>query len=278
MMNRIAAIQMASGSNVQGNLTEAARLIDAAAAAGAKIVVLPENFSHMGMQEEDKIELAESIGKGPVQEFLTEQARKNQIWLVSGTISIKSEDDSRVYASCLVFNDQGELVVRYDKYHLFDVQLTATKENYLESKTIKPGDELVWFNSPLGRIGLAICYDIRFPELFRMLMEHNIDIFVIPSAFTATTGMAHWESLIRSRAIENLSYVVAANQGGYHVNGRETHGDSMIVDPWGNILDRLLRGSGFVLADIDLKQIQLTRSNFPALSHRRITFGPKNDG
>ncbi len=277
-MNRIAAIQMASGSHVQGNLTEAGRLIDTAVKAGAKMVVLPENFSHMGMQDEDTIEFAEPLGSGPIQEFLAEQARKNQIWVVSGTIPIQSEDNTRYYASCLVFNDQGELVVRYDKYHLFDVQLKATQENYLESKTMKAGEELVWFDSPLGRIGLAICYDLRFPELFRKLMEHNIEIFVIPSAFTATTGAAHWESLIRSRAIENLSYVVAANQGGYHVNGRETHGDSMIVDPWGNILDRLVRGSGIVYADIDLNLIQLTRANFPALLHRRITCGPKNDG
>jgi len=277
-MNCIAAIQMASGSNVQGNLTEAVRLMEGAANAGAQLIVLPENFSHMGMEEEDKIKLAETIGEGPVQEFIAEQARKNQVWIVAGTLPIKSDDSARVYASCLVFNDKGELVSRYDKYHLFDVQLTETQENYLESKTIKAGNELVWFDSPLGRIGVAICYDVRFPELFRKLMEHNIDIFVIPSAFTATTGAAHWESLVRSRAIENLSYVVAANQGGYHVNGRETHGDSMIVDPWGNILDRLVRGSGFVLADIDLKQIQSIRANFPALSHRRITIGNKNDG
>ena len=276
-MNRIAAIQMASGSNVQGNLTEASRLIDSAVTAGAKLIVLPENFSHMGMHEKDKLTLSESIGEGAIQEFLAEQARQKQIWLVAGTIPIKSDDHSRVFAACLVYDDTGDLVARYDKYHLFDVQLTATQENYFESETIKAGEGLVWFDSPFGRIGLAICYDVRFPELFRKLMEHNIDIFVIPSAFTATTGAAHWESLIRSRAIENLSYVVAANQGGYHVNGRETHGDSMIVDPWGNILDRLLRGSGFVHADIDLKQIQLTRSNFPALSHRRIKCGPKND-
>jgi len=277
-MNRIAAIQMASGSNVQGNLTEAARLIDAAVAAGANLIVLPENFSHMGMQEEDKLALAESPAGGPVQMFLSEQARKNRTWIVAGTIPLKSDDSTRVYAACLIFNDEGEVVSRYDKYHLFDVELTATQEHYLESQTIKAGNELVWFDSPLGRIGLAICYDIRFPELFRKLMEHSIDIFVIPSAFTATTGAAHWESLIRSRAIENLSYVVAANQGGYHVNGRETHGDSMIVDPWGNILDRLVRGSGFVHAEIDLKQIQSIRENFPVLLHRRITIGNKNDG
>ncbi len=278
MMNRIAAIQMASGSNVQGNLTEAGRLIDAAVAEGAKLIVLPENFAHMGMEEEDKLGLAETIGEGPIQEYLSEQAKNNHIWLISGTIPIKTDDQSRVFASCLVYNDTGDLVTRYDKYHLFDVQLTATQENYFESETIKAGDELVWFESPFGRIGLAICYDVRFPELFRQLMEHDIDIFVVPSAFTASTGAAHWESLIRSRAIENLSYVVAANQGGYHVNGRETHGDSMIVDPWGNIMDRLLRGSGFVLADIDLKQIQLIRANFPALKHRRINIGNKNDG
>jgi len=274
-MTCIAAIQMASGSNVQGNLTEAERLIAAAVANGAQMVVLPENFAHMGLDEADKLSFSEEIGEGPIQSFLAEQATKHKIWLVAGTIPVKTVDAQRVAAACLVYNDKGELVARYDKYHLFDVQIAGTQEHYLESATIKAGDELVWFDSPLGRVGLAICYDIRFPELFRHLMRYEIDIFVVPSAFTATTGVAHWESLIRSRAIENLSYVVAANQGGYHVNGRETHGDSMIVDPWGTILDRLPRGSGFVQAKVDLNQMQMLRSTFPALAHRRMTCGIK---
>jgi len=277
-MTRIAAIQMASGSNVQGNLTEAERLINESAANGASLVVLPENFSHMGMQETDKLDLSEAMGEGPIQNFLAEQAARHKIWLVAGTVPIKTNNAQRVYAACLVYNNEGEFVTRYDKYHLFDVEIADTHEQYLESETIKAGDELVWFDSPLGRVGLAICYDLRFPELFRHLMQHEIDIFVVPSAFTATTGAAHWESLIRSRAIENLSYVVAANQGGYHVSGRETYGDSMIVDPWGTILDRLASGPGFVQADVDLNQMRLLRSTFPALAHRRMTCGIKNDG
>ena len=261
---------MASGSNIQGNLTEAGRLINEAAENGAQLVVLPENFSHMGKKDSDNLKIAETIGHGPIQTFLAEQAAKHKIWLVGGTIPIKTETDERVYSSCLVYASDGKQVARYNKHHLFDVQLTDTNERYLESETFKPGDSLVWFDSPLGRVGLAICYDLRFPELFRSLMLDQVEIFVLPSAFTATTGAAHWESLIRSRAIENLSYVVAANQGGYHVSGRETYGDSMIVDPWGRILKRLERGPGVVMAEIDINRMRVLRSTFPALSHRRI--------
>ena len=272
-MNKVAAIQMASGPNISGNLTEIARLITECVQAGAQLVLLPENFAHMGESEADKLELAEAQGHGPIQDFLAEQAAKHGIWLIGGTIPLKAEDNNHVKAACLVFNDQGEQVTRYDKIHLFDVELKDTDEKYIESETISAGNELAWCDSPFGRIGLSVCYDVRFPELFRELMVHEIDIFMVPSAFTATTGQAHWETLIKARAIENLCYVVAANQGGYHVNGRETHGDSMVVDPWGNILDRLPRGSGYVLADIDLAQLKRVRETFPALAHRRINCG-----
>ena len=269
---------MASGSNVQGNLTEAKRLISLAVQAGACLVVLPENFAHMGMDESDKLVIAEQSGEGVIQDFLAEQARQHKIWIVGGTIPIATPESTHVNAACLVFDDAGNQVARYDKFHLFDVEIQDTQEKYVESETISAGDRLVWFDSPFGRIGIAVCYDVRFPELFRELMRQQVEIFVIPSAFSATTGQAHWEVLTRARAIENLSYVVAANQGGYHVNGRETYGDSMIVDPWGNIMDRLASGSGFVAADIDLERLRQIRQNFPSLQHRRINCGDTHDG
>ena len=269
-MTKLAAIQMASGTNVQGNLTETERLIDLAVEAGVSLIVLPENFAHMGMKETDKLDIAETAGEGPIQNFLAEQALKHGIWIVGGTIPVVTSNNTHVTATCLVFNNEGQQVARYDKLHLFDVKLQDSEESYAESETISAGDKPVWFDSPFGRIGLAICYDVRFPELFRELIKHDVEIFAIPSAFTATTGRAHWESLIRARAIENLSYVVAANQGGYHVNGRETYGDSMIVDPWGNIMDRLQHGSGVVLADINRDRLLSIRQNFPSLKHRRI--------
>jgi nitrilase len=269
-MTKFAAIQMASGSNIQGNLTETKRLIDLAVEAGASLIVLPENFAHMGMKESDKLEIAEIAGEGPIQRFLADQARRHGIWIIGGTIPVLTDKNTHVTATCLVFNNDGQQVARYDKLHLFDVKLQDSDENYSESETISAGTVAVWFDSPFGRIGLAICYDVRFPELFRELVKHNVEIFAIPSAFTATTGQAHWETLIRARAIENLCYVVAADQGGYHVNGRETYGDSMIVDPWGNIMDRLQHGSGFVIADIDRERLSSIRQNFPSLKHRRI--------
>ena len=277
-MTKFAAIQMASGSNVQGNLTEAERLITLAVEAGASLIVLPENFAHMGMEETDKLDIAEQFGNGAIQSFLAEQARHHQVWIVGGTIPIATPDKTHVKATCLVFDAEGNQVCRYDKFHLFDVRIQDTQEQYAESETISAGENLAWFDSPFGRIGIAVCYDIRFPELFRELIRHDIEIFVVPSAFTATTGQAHWEVLIRARAIENLAYVVAANQGGFHVNGRETYGDSMIVDPWGNVLDRLVSGSGFVAAEIDRKRLAKIRQNFPSLQHRRLNCGATDDG
>jgi predicted amidohydrolase len=272
-MTKFAAIQMASGSNVQGNLTEAERLISSAVESGASLIVLPENFAHMGKEETDKLDIAEQAGMGMIQSFLADQARQHQVWIVGGTVPISTPQNTHVKAACLVFDNEGKQVVRYDKYHLFDVQIQDTQERYVESETISAGNSLVWFDSPFGRVGIAVCYDMRFPELFRELMQNDIEVFVIPSAFTATTGQAHWEVLTRARAIENLAYVVAANQGGFHVSGRETHGDSMIVDPWGNILDRLTSGSGFVAADIDRERLEQIRKNFPSLQHRRIVWG-----
>jgi len=269
-MTEIAAIQMAAGPNTAANLTEAARLIELAVQAGAKMIVLPENFAHMGHKESDKLEIREKEGEGPIQKFLREQAIKHHIWLVGGTLPLATDDPAKVRASCFVYNDIGEQVARYDKIHLFDVSINSTGETYAESETIQAGNELVVFDSPFGRVGLAVCYDVRFPELFRKMHQQQVEIIALPSAFTATTGKAHWEQLVRARAIENLCYVIAANQGGYHVNGRETYGHSMIVDPWGNVLDILPSGSGYVMAKTDLEQLHQIRRTFPALEHRHF--------
>lgn len=269
-MSRVAAIQMASGPNVNANLLEAERLISRAAKAGAKLVVLPENFAIMGMTEYDKVKVRESDGKGPMQNFLADVSARYGIWLVGGTVPMAARDPAKVNAACLVFNDKGQRVARYDKIHLFDVLLTESGEHYNESATIESGGDVVVIDSPFGRLGLAICYDLRFPELFRRMVQENVEVIVLPSAFTAITGRAHWETLVRARAIENLSYVIASAQGGYHANGRETHGDSMIVDPWGIVQDRLPRGSGVVVSDIDLHRLADIRRSFPALEHRRI--------
>lgn len=265
-MTRVAAIQMASGPKVEGNLREAGRLIARAANQGAQLVVLPENFGIMGMREEDKIAVREREGSGPIQGFLSDTAKKHGIWLVGGSVPLECPAPDRVRNSSMVYDGSGRLVARYDKIHLFGFQMG--KEQYSESRTIEPGDRIVVVDSPFGRIGLSVCYDLRFPELYRAMKD--VDIILVPSAFTETTGRAHWEPLIRARAIENLAYVIAPAQGGYHVNGRETHGDSMIVDPWGVVLDRLHRGSGFVAAQVDLRHLRRLRESLPALTHRTL--------
>jgi deaminated glutathione amidase len=270
---RAAAIQMASGPNVAANLSEAGRLIAEAAAGGARLVVLPENFALMGMRESDKLSEAEEDGQGPLQAFLAEQAGRHRIWLVGGTIPMLSADPERVYGTSLVFNDLGERVARYDKIHLFDVQLPEGEESYHESETTAPGDRGVVVDTPFGRLGIAVCYDLRFPELFREMLDQGMEILALPAAFTAITGRAHWEALIRARAIENQIYLVAAAQGGFHVNGRETHGDSLVVDPWGQILGRLPRGAGVVSAELHRDRLISVRRSFPALSHRRLSCG-----
>lgn len=263
---KVAAIQMASGPNVAGNLSEARRLIARAAEQGAKLVVLPEFFAIMGMNEQDKIVVREQAGSGPIQSFLSETARQYKVWIVGGSIPLAAASPDKVLNSCLVFNDQGQQVARYDKIHLFSLSLG--NESYDEAQTIEPGNQVVVVDSPFGRIGLAICYDLRFPELFRAMKDVNI--IVLPAAFTETTGKMHWEVLLRARAIENLAYVVASAQGGYHVNGRETHGNSMIVDPWGRIQDKLPRGSGVVIAEVNRSYQASLRNSLPALAHRTL--------
>lgn len=263
---KIAAIQMASGPYVSANLSEAERLIEVAANQGAKLVVLPEYFAIMGLKEIDKVTVREEAGKGPIQNFLSKMAKKHGIWLIGGSVPMVSNFPNKVRNSCLVYNDKGVQVARYDKIHLFGLDLG--NEHYHEENTIESGDTVTVVDTPFGKIGLSICYDLRFPELYRAMGEVNI--IVIPSAFTDTTGKAHWESLIRARAIENLSYVIAPAQGGYHLSGRETHGNSMIVDPWGVILDRLPRGSGVVIATMNPQYQASLRTSLPALKHRTI--------
>jgi predicted amidohydrolase len=263
---KVAGIQMASSPHVTSNLTEAERLIAIAAQQGAKIVVLPEYFCIMGLKDIDKVQVREKPNDGPIQNFLSKMARDYEIWLIGGTVPLASNYPNKVRNSCLVYNDKGEQVARYDKIHLFGLDLGT--EHYHEENTIESGDQVISVDTPYGKIGLSICYDLRFPELYRAMGE--VDMIVIPSAFTETTGKAHWESLIRARAIENLCYVIAPAQGGYHISGRETHGNSMIVDPWGVVLDRLPRGSGVVIASVNRDYQASLRNSLPAIKHRTI--------
>jgi predicted amidohydrolase len=263
---KIAGIQMASGPQVSANLSEAERLIEIAAAQGAKLIALPEYFAIMGLKDTDKVKVREKEGSGPIQRFLAKIAKKHQIWLVGGSVPLETDSPKKVRNSCMVFDPAGKLVARYDKIHLFNLDLG--NEHYHEDDTIEAGDKVVVLDTPLGRIGLSICYDLRFPELYRAMGE--VDLIVVPSAFTDTTGKAHWETLVRARAIENLCYVLAPAQGGYHLSGRETHGNSMIVDPWGVVLDRLPRGSGVVIAGINPAYQSSLRKSLPALKHRTL--------
>jgi nitrilase len=263
---RIAGIQMASGPNVTGNLEEAGRLIEMAVGMGARLVVLPEYFAIMGMTDTDKVRIREREGDGPIQRFLAQTARRHGIWLVGTSVPMDSRTEGKIYNSCQVYDDSGRMVARYDKIHLFSLDLG--KEKFAEERTIEAGTQVKVVDSPFGRIGLSVCYDLRFPELYRAM--HDVDIIVVPSAFTETTGRAHWEALVRARAIENLAYVLAPAQGGYHLSGRETHGDSMIVDPWGVVLDRLPRGSGVVSAWVNPGYLASLRKSLPALTHRAI--------
>lgn len=268
--NKVCAIQMATGPNVSANLLEVERLVTEAVENGAGLVVLPENFAFMGKRDKDLCALREVDQDGPLQEFLSQLAKRHEIWIVGGTIPLEAHDNSKVRAACIVYDAQGKRVGRYDKIHRFDVNLVEANERYAESETIEAGDQVVVLDSPFGKLGIAVCYDLRFPELFRKLLDKGMEVACMPSAFTAITGKAHWDTLVRARAIENLSYVVAAAQGGFHINGRETHGHSMIVDPWGNILARVPRGTGSVSCKLDLSYLASLRRNFPTISHRKL--------
>lgn len=267
-MTLLAALQMTSGSRVDANLAEAGRLIAEAARRGAKLAVLPENFALMAADDAERRAASEDEGQGPIQAFLAAAARDNRIWLVGGTIPLRAPGD-KVYAACLLYDDRGERVARYDKIHLFDVRL-GNGERYYESNGIEAGRTPVVADTPLGRMGLSVCYDVRFPELYRRLIEAGAEIVVVPSAFTAYTGRAHWETLMRARAIENLVYIAAAAQTGRHPNGRQTYGDSLIVNPWGEVLARLRQGPGVVVAECDLQQLRSVRQQFPSIEHRKL--------
>lgn len=266
---KVAAIQMVSGMSVQDNLDQASRLIAQAAAGGARLAVLPEYFCLIGRHDTDKLEICEEPGLGPIQDFLSRQAREHGIWLVGGTLPLRSPDIDRIYNACLMFGPDGNPCGRYDKIHLFGFQ--RGDEDYDESRVIRPGDNAPQVvDLPFGRVGLSVCYDLRFPELFRAWGE--VDLLVLPAAFTYTTGSVHWEVLLRARAIENQCYVLACAQGGKHANGRRTWGHSMLIDPWGEILDCLPEGPGVVGGELDQRRIDDVRQALPALQHRVIGF------
>jgi nitrilase len=269
-VTRVAAIQMVSSADVGLNLDGASRLLREARTQGARVAALPENFAFMGVAEADKFAIAENDGDGPIQSRLASLASELGLWIVAGTVPLHVAGETRLAAACLVYDATGRRVARYDKIHLFDVEIPGKDERYQESSSVRPGTTPVCVDTPAGRLGLAVCYDLRFPELFRRLLSLGAEWFCLPSAFTAPTGRAHWEVLLRARAIENLCHVVAPAQSGFHENGRETHGDSMIVDCWGRVLARLPRGTGVVTAEIDPVRQRELRQNFPCVDHRRL--------
>lgn len=274
LLNKIAAIQMASGPQIKANLMEATRLIREAANKGAQMVVLPESFALMAMHESENIDFAEAFGTGPIQETMRQCAIDHKLWIVAGSIPLKSEDSEKASAASLMFNDKGEIVARYNKIHLFDVDIDSedkkSQEHYRESDTFEPGQAITVVDTPFGKIGIAICYDLRFPMLFREMVKQGAEIFIIPSAFTKTTGKIHWEPLIKARAIENQCYVIAPAQGGYHVNGRHTYGNTMAVDYLGQVHGLRLKGPGIITMNIDLKAQKKVRESFPVLKHTKL--------
>ncbi|MCC2666801.1 MAG: hypothetical protein K0S63_717 [Gammaproteobacteria bacterium] len=267
---KVAAIQMTSSYDVKKNLAVASELIGQAAQQGAKLAVLPENFAIMGQTDFDKIALREKKGQGPLQDFLAAQALRHGIWIVGGTIPLEAVDSHKVRAACLVYNNQGKEVAQYDKIHLFDVTVSEN-EVYQESASVEAGDDIVVVDTPCGKLGLTVCYDIRFPELFRELLDRGAEIMIIPAAFTVPTGTAHWELLARARAVENLSYVIGACQVGQHDNGRQTYGHSLIVEPWGSIIALHAEPEpSFITAEIDLEYVYKKRMLMPINKHRKI--------
>jgi deaminated glutathione amidase len=264
----VAALQMNSGGERDANLATAARLLRLAAARGARLALLPENFSLMAQRDADRRALAEADGAGPVQEFLARSAAELGIWIIAGSVPLANGPGERVSQACLVYDEQGARRARYDKIHLFDVELPDRAESYRESAHMAPGSKVVAVDTPAGRVGLSVCYDLRFPELYRRLEAAGARWLVVPAAFTAATGEAHWEPLLRARAIENLCYVVASAQCGVHPNGRRTWGHSLIIDYWGRVLAQLPEGEGVVTALIDLAAQAAARARFPALAHR----------
>lgn len=270
-MGIVAAIQMNSTNSVEQNLARVEHWIRQAKEQGSELVVLPENFAFVGKNDLDKFAIAEHPGQGPIQNGLVRLAKQYNLWIVGGTIPINvSENTSqqRVYNRCYVWNNQGQVVAYYDKIHLFDVEVSETV--YRESDASTPGKEVIAVDSSVGKLGLSVCYDIRFPELYRALLNQGAEILLVPAAFTAITGEAHWEILLRARAIENLCYVIAPDQTGRHASGRSSFGSSMIIDPWGKILNSIKTEEGVITAKIDLNYLKEIRTRFPATSHRKI--------
>jgi nitrilase len=261
---------MTSSHLVADNLLAAGKLLREAKDLGADIACLPENFSFIGLRDSDKLQIAEPDGTGPVQEFLSRTARELKLWILGGTTVIKGDTDRRVSNTSLLIDSSGKRVARYDKIHLFDVTIPGRNERYLESTHVTPGRKLVIADTPVGKLGLSVCYDMRFPELYRELVSQGAEWLAMPAAFTVPTGRAHWETLLRARAIENLCFVVAPAQCGTHTSGRETYGDSLIVDYWGQVLARLAKGAGVITAEMDLAKQAETRARFPALANRQL--------
>ena len=269
-MGTVAAIQMTSSHVVENNLAAAARLLREAKDRGAEIACLPENFSFIGLKDADKLQVAEADGAGPVQDFLSKTARALKLWILGGSTPLKGDSDRRVANTSLLYDGAGKRAARYDKIHLFDVTVPGRNERYLESKHVTPGESVVVADTPVGRLGMSVCYDMRFPELYRALVSRGAEWLAMPAAFTVPTGLAHWETLLRARAIENLCYVVAPAQSGTHTSGRETYGDTLIVDYWGRVLSRLAQGAGVITAVFDRTLQAETRARFPALENRRL--------
>lgn len=276
-MSRVAVVQMQSVDDLQENLTAAAGFIRDAVSQGAEFVTLPENFAFLGRSEKDKSNLSEHFGAGPIQDFIAEQAVRHGVWLLAGSIPLRAEGDveqppEKVFAASLLYTADGQCVARYDKIHLFDVEVPGKSgERYMESASHHAGSEPVVVKTPFGQVGLSICYDLRFPELYRQLVSRGAEILTVPAAFTEATGRVHWDMLLRARAVENQCYVLAADQWGVHPGGRRTYGGSQIVDPWGEVVARIKQGAGAVVADLKLDYLKEIRRRFPALKHRRLS-------
>lgn len=268
-MVRVATIQMVSGDEVDTNLRQAENLVQQAADEGAEFALLPEYFPLVSADEKAKLNIVEDYGDGPIQHWLARQAREKHIWLMGGAVPLRTDDPGRVASSCLLYSPEGRCTARYDKMHLFDVCVSPEEqESYNESNTIVAGREVVTADTPFAILGLTICYDLRFPELYRDLANRGATVLTVPSAFTYNTGRRHWQMLLSARAVENLCFVIASNQGGRHAENRRTWGHSMIIDPWGNILASLEEGPGVISADLDMDRLQSLRESFPALQHR----------
>ena len=265
---RIAALQTVATPSVERNLETARRLMAEAAQEGAQLVALPEYFCFMGQRDGDKLALAETPGDGPIQQMLADAALQHGVWVIGGTLPLRTGSPDRVFNACCVYSPEGQLAARYDKIHL--VRYDNGRESYDEGRVLQAGTTPVACDVGGLRLGLSICYDLRFPELYRRLMHPPCDLLAVPAAFTHTTGRAHWEVLLRARAIENQCYVIAPAQGGLHENGRRTFGHSLIVDPWGEVLAVQAEGEGVVLAELDPARIAQVRSQLPALAHRRL--------